>query len=220
MQITIAGGDLTTTWIPFQYFLNTRAVKSLAYGPGILQDVICGTEIEFVIQARNDLNENRISGNDQYEVQICKADNPQEKITSTLEDRGDGSYLCRYKVEEEGDYSIKINFCDDKQNWVPIRGSPYTAGFKSTGKASDNNLTGGAMAKQIQKDIERLTSTLGNAKKNTMTKGKDLEDIKEVLNIKESVEHVFRETDQITLQIDQLEESLKMFQKAKLSKDS
>jgi len=36
MQLSIANGDLTTTWIPFNYFLNTRAFKSLAYGPGLL----------------------------------------------------------------------------------------------------------------------------------------------------------------------------------------
>ena len=36
IQLQIAGGDLTTTWIPFNYFLNTRALKSLAYGPGLL----------------------------------------------------------------------------------------------------------------------------------------------------------------------------------------
>lgn len=49
MQVTIAGGDLTTTWIPFHYFLNTRANKSLAYGPGLLKDVMVGCQIEFVI---------------------------------------------------------------------------------------------------------------------------------------------------------------------------
>jgi dynein heavy chain len=36
MQLQIAGSDLTTTWITFNYFLNTRANKSLAYGPGLL----------------------------------------------------------------------------------------------------------------------------------------------------------------------------------------
>jgi dynein heavy chain len=68
MQVSIAGGDYTTTWIPFHYFLNTRALKSLAYGPGVLGNVMVGQPVEFVIQARNDLNENRVSGNDEWEV--------------------------------------------------------------------------------------------------------------------------------------------------------
>lgn len=36
IQLAIGSDDLTTTWITFNYFLNTRAAKSLAYGPGLL----------------------------------------------------------------------------------------------------------------------------------------------------------------------------------------
>lgn len=72
MQLCIGNGDLTTTWIPFQYFLNTRAAKSLAYGPGILKNLCAGTPVEFVIVARNDLNENRTSGRDNFKVKIKK----------------------------------------------------------------------------------------------------------------------------------------------------
>lgn len=36
VQLSIANADLTTTWIPFNFFLNTRSNKSLAYGPGLL----------------------------------------------------------------------------------------------------------------------------------------------------------------------------------------
>ena len=72
MQISCANGDLTTTWIPFNFFLNTRAIKSLAYGPGLLKESVSGAEVEFVIQARNDLCENRQSGNDTFEVRITR----------------------------------------------------------------------------------------------------------------------------------------------------
>ena len=72
MQISIASDAYTTTWITFNYFLNTRANKSLAYGPGLLSEVCPGTEVEFIIQARNDLGENRNSGNDNFQVRIKK----------------------------------------------------------------------------------------------------------------------------------------------------
>lgn len=49
MQVTCANGDLTTTWIPFHFFLNTRANKSLAYGPGLLKESVAGSDVEFVI---------------------------------------------------------------------------------------------------------------------------------------------------------------------------
>ena len=76
IQLQISGGDLTTTWIPFNYFLNTRALNSLAYGPGLLNDVAINAPVEFIIQARNDLGENRISGRDHFEVKIFKKTPP------------------------------------------------------------------------------------------------------------------------------------------------
>jgi len=72
VQLSIQGGDLTTTSVNFTYFMNTRAFKSLAYGPGLLFDSAVGHPTEFVIQARNDLGENRKSGRDVFEVKITK----------------------------------------------------------------------------------------------------------------------------------------------------
>lgn len=71
MQVQIGNEEISTTWVNFNYFLNTRAVKSLAYGPGCtIQDASPGHEVEFTIQARNDLGENRTSGRDVFEVAI------------------------------------------------------------------------------------------------------------------------------------------------------
>jgi len=50
--------------------LNTRANKSLCYGPGTQKEAGLGHPVEFVIQARNDLCENRTSGRDKFEVKI------------------------------------------------------------------------------------------------------------------------------------------------------
>lgn len=66
VQLSLQGGDLTTTWAPFTYFMNTRAYKSLAYGPGLLHECALATPVEFIIQARNDLGENRKSGRDNF----------------------------------------------------------------------------------------------------------------------------------------------------------
>jgi dynein heavy chain len=50
--------------------LNTRAKNSLAYGPGLLENSVVGSEVEFIIQARNENSENRSSGNDVWEIKI------------------------------------------------------------------------------------------------------------------------------------------------------
>lgn len=38
VQLSILGNELTTTFVHYTYFLNTRSHKSLAFGPGILKD--------------------------------------------------------------------------------------------------------------------------------------------------------------------------------------
>jgi hypothetical protein len=59
VQLSIQGGDLTTTFVPFSFFMNTRAFMSLCYGPGVQESNAVGAQVEFVIQARNDNAENR-----------------------------------------------------------------------------------------------------------------------------------------------------------------
>lgn len=90
VQLQINGGDLTTTYASFSYFMNTRAYKSLCYGPGLLEDQAINTPAEFIIQARNDLGENRTSGRDQFQVKInTHGDNPVE-IPNEIIDNDDG----------------------------------------------------------------------------------------------------------------------------------
>lgn len=160
MQLCIGNGDLTTTWIPFQYFLNTRANKSLAYGPGILQNCCAGTPVEFVIVARNDLNENRTSGRDKFVAKVKKEiPKPEdyeeeegvpyrpkfEEIECDLHDNQDGTYKVQYKIDEEIEVEVHVLFEDDKGNMVQIRGSPYKASFSKNAKPNDNLMAGPLM---------------------------------------------------------------------------
>jgi dynein heavy chain len=38
VQLQFSSEDLTTTWKPYTFFMNTRAAKSLCYGAGLLED--------------------------------------------------------------------------------------------------------------------------------------------------------------------------------------
>jgi dynein heavy chain len=233
IQLSIGGKDLTTTWIDFKYFLNTRANKSLAYGPGLLQEVVAGTPAEFQIVARNDLGENRTSGRDNFQVKIKQAvpipedkvDDPDYKqeyieIPCTVEDLDNGVYQCQYDHDVEGDVKISVLFEDDKGEMVSIRGSPYIAKIVAGGKPADNKMTGGSMDRQIKKEIERLQVQMADTKKEINTKDKDLKEVKVLLAVKEKVETTMKKSEVITLHIDQLDESLKLFQAHKLTKDS
>ena len=252
VQVMIGTEDITTTWTNFQYFLNTRAKKSLCYGPGLLSGVCPGHPTEFTIQARNDENENRTSGRDTFEVKVVRRvpievekkpapvegeeqpaqeEAPEEEVEAKpkfkeveipceVHDTDDGKYNVTYTSEDVGEVFVYVNFLDENGKLVPVRGSPYKASFVEGAKKEDNLLGGGCMDKYIKKDLERLTSDLAESKKEINSKDKDLKNVKALLKVKENVERCQRETDAITLQIDQLEESLKLFQSKKLAKDA
>ena len=84
IQLTIAGGDLTTTFSPFSFFMNTRAYMSLCYGPAIQDTCAVGTPAEFIIQARNDNAENRTSGNDNFIVKVETVEDEPKEIEVEL----------------------------------------------------------------------------------------------------------------------------------------
>ena len=67
------------------------------------------------------------------------------------------------------------------------------------------------MDKHIKKELERLSTLMGDSKKELNTKDKDLKDVKALLKVKENVEQTHQDTDLITLNIDQLDEGLKLF---------
>jgi hypothetical protein len=58
------------------------------------------------------------------------------------------------------------------------------------------------MDKHIKKELERLTNTMTESKKELNTKDKDLKDVKALLKVKENVESTIQDTDLITLNID------------------
>jgi dynein heavy chain len=188
MQLLIGNGDLTTTWIPFQYFLDTKAEKSLVYGPGVLMDNLVATETEFVIVARNELNENRTSGRDKYVVRIkMEVPKPEdlteedaanyrpkfESIDVPVVDNGDGSHHVKYTFDEEKEVEVHVALVVKEQE-VPIRGSPYKASFNSTAKPADNTLAGPLMQAHFKQEISDLTDYMSKKDKSIATKGKDL----------------------------------------------
>jgi len=111
-----------------------------------------------------------------------------EDIPCEIEDKEDGNYICKYQCDHEGDVMIDIQFMNDKEQFVPIRGVPFKASFSAEAVSKDNLLTGSAMDKHIKKELERLTTLMNDNKKELNTKDKDLKDVKALLKVKENVE--------------------------------
>lgn len=222
--------DITTTWTPFNYFLNTRAKNSLCYGPGVLSGALAGEPVEFIIQARNEQDENRTSGRDTFAVRCVRKveikvektkpvdeegnplpDAPAEEeeevakvryeeieIPTTVVDNADGTYLVTYTPDVVGDYFVYVEFLNDKEQMVPLRGV-YKASFVDDAKPTDNTMTGGVMDRYIKKEMERLTSSLSETKKEVNPKDKELKNVKVLLKVKENVESTQKNVDGITL---------------------
>ena len=70
VRLSINKGDFTIMHSCFSYYLNTKADKTIAYGPGLLGENLAGAGTVFLIQARNAKGFNRESGSDGFEVKI------------------------------------------------------------------------------------------------------------------------------------------------------
>ena len=110
VQLSFASDDLTTTYCQFNFFLDTKAEKSLCYGPGLLQDCAINEPVEFIIQARNELDENRSSGRDNFQVTIKTDEENPEEIVPEIVDADDGKYYVKYSCPKECDVNIKVAY--------------------------------------------------------------------------------------------------------------
>lgn len=64
----------------FSYYLNSKADKTLMFGPGLLKENAIKAETIFYIQARNTNNQNRESGADEFHIEIIRPDLWQELV--------------------------------------------------------------------------------------------------------------------------------------------
>jgi dynein heavy chain len=218
VQLSILGNELTTTFVHYSYFLNTRAYKSLAFGPGILKEQAVGEPVEFIIQARNDEGQNRKSGRDNFQIIIKNQDGVE--IPCEIDDHDDGQYFIKYQCDTEGSCTISVLFKDDKEKMVPLRGSPYTSSFVSTTPANHNSLSGPLMPKYVSKVIEQSQSWMKESSGSANTKDKDLTEIMSLLGVVDAVKSVHDNSDNMLLQLDQLEETLNFLGTKGTAKDS
>jgi dynein heavy chain len=140
-------------------------------------------------------------------------------VPTNIEDNQDGTYTVTYTADQTGEFQIYVDFLDDQERMVPLRGV-YKANFVDDAKPEDNMMTGGVMDRYIKKEMDRLVTSLSDTKKEVNPKDKELKNVKVLLRVKENVESTQKNVDNITLQIDQLEEALKLFHGKKLAKDA
>jgi hypothetical protein len=102
-------------------------------------------------------------------------------------------------------------FEDDKGKMVALRGSPYKSSFSNKQAANANILTGPAMGKYIVSQLDEIHTYLSETQKGGSTKDKNINDVKTLIGIKDNIDTVFANNDEIILKLDIIDESLKMF---------
>ena len=146
-------------------------------------------------------------------------EDPPQVIENEILDRDDGSYLITYQVDEPCECNIEVLFKNDKQKFVPIRGSPYRATFEEGVNPNMNKIIGPGIQKNAVAQIEALQEFMKETTAGLNVKDKDLQDVKELIKVKDHVETVNSKGDNITLQLDQLDEALKVLQAQNMVRD-
>ena len=219
VQLSFASNDLTTTYCDFNFFLDTRADKSLCYGPGLMAECAIGEPVEFIIQARNEQEENRQSGRDNFQISVKTREDEPEEIPCEIVDADDGKYFVKYQVDREVDVDIKVAYQNNKGAWQNLRGAPYSASFSAAAAPNVNHLTGPSLVKNAQRQIEELQKFMKETQAGATVKDKDIDDVKVLIGVKDSMESIFLKNDQTTLVLDQLDESLKFLSASGVNKE-
>lgn len=224
VRLSIAGGDYTNTVCDFSFFHNTKADKCLAWGAGLLEGNASSPVAEktfFFIQARNEFGENRKSGRDNFSVKVTTCTDDSKSLECTIEDQDDGTYYVSYECPNPCEVKIDIQFENEKQKMVPIRGSPYMASFTDNVPASVNEVASSLVSKYVTHSLEQISEFISTTSKGINLKDKDIKnDVKELIEVKEHVETVHNRNDEIILWLDCVDETLKYFQKHEKAKEN
>jgi dynein heavy chain len=220
-------GDLTITSCSFSYYLNTKADKTIAFGPGLLKDNLVGSVTKFYIQARNHQNENRKSGSDKFRVQIqrqsssqAELDKPtdsgqaatdEEDIDYAINDMGNGQYEVCFSSPNNEACTLKVNieYFNDQNQWESIRGAPFTASFSESAICRSNTLDGGLLERYIEVRLKEIDQFVSTTRKSLDLKAiKNVQDRFEMLKLKENIQKVNEEKEALILDLEVIHQAL------------
>jgi hypothetical protein len=156
VRVSLRNQQPTITWEEFTFFDVTEPKNSLAFGPGVLSGCAPGHPVVFYIQARDRMDKERVSGQDEWAVAVTGS-NGEEIGDVAITDEANGRYLVTYTVPSAGAYKVSIDF---KGTWGatsgPIRKSPFTVTFDAAANPANNSFNGPLMADWIRDEIKNM----------------------------------------------------------------
>jgi dynein heavy chain len=122
VRVSIGGEGLTVNKIKWNYYVNTKPQKCVAYGPGLFEKGgLWGFPAIFKIQAKDVSGRNRTSGGeaDAWVVTVKQGD---QQYSAKVMDNNDGTYDVSYIPRSAGHVEVAVAYNDPVQNGViPIR---------------------------------------------------------------------------------------------------
>jgi dynein heavy chain len=203
--------ELSTNLIKFNIYEDTKADKSLFFGPACLDSATHGVPTCFYIRARNKNNENRNSGLDEFIVTIVDNKN-KEPVNCEITDLNNGTYKVEFTAPSAGEYKISVALKEDNNKQLNIRDSPIIVNFDGT-DPKDNEIYGPNMLNKFLRDkVEFLEKSMNHLIGESSTKKKNLNDINTIIAIKNSNKEIEVNADSYDCKINQLLEYFKLFE--------
>ena len=161
VRIALNGDSFTTTSQIYRFFSVTSAQHSLIYGPGLISGGACNEATMFVIQARDNLNNNRTTGGDEFSLSIRLLGGGEDggdlQLRSGVEisDRDDGTYHVIFNSPSAGSCLVDVVFLGTFGGSPgPVRGSGISVCFEEFVPRLNNTMTGKTVASSVQRDLD------------------------------------------------------------------
>ena len=221
-RVSVANRPLTNASVNFSYFAVTDGDRTLAFGPGLCTGAYAQFPVSFVIEARDEHDQPRVCGMDEFSVRITppsmageleglgslalpgdddEADPMEMRVTVDVADKGDGTYIVTYTAPAPGDYSIAVDFFGTFDgNPGPVRGSPFKASFAESLEDDEksklnNSLDGPVMLDTVKNTVKDLKEFCNNKKRGMNKAPTDVGDsVAPLIEVKAHLRSITEET--------------------------
>jgi len=223
VKVQIGPRDFTTTVAHYTYFLNSIAEKSLCFGPGVLQEQQANMETRFMIQARNQLGENRKSGRDEFMVtvqqKVLNSDGKEvfRDVCFELNDLNDGKTEVKY-MADEGELVIHVKLMDENNKPRPIRGSPFRPTLTKMARNRANEYSGPVVTAWLSSTLKSLDEFYQTTNTGHQTKLKE-GDVMNLIKVMNHIKDMYDQEDTLILRQDEIVETLSQLEREGLPSD-